>query len=299
MSESQRLIAVFGATGAQGGSVVNALHERGTFRVRALTRKPENYAGVADEVVLADLDRPETLPAAFAGAHGVFLVTNFWEPGTDEIGQGAAAVTAAKEAGVSHFVWSTLANVEALSDGRYTVEHFTHKAQVDALVRDAGFPSYTFVQPPFYFENLSTHMAPQALPDGRRGWALPLPSSARVVHAGSVGDVGGVVAGAFENPDRVGDGAYVSSAAAALSFDDIVAILNSQGHDLVYQEVPGQAFATFFPGAAEIAQMMAYWQEFTYLGPDADAKIALGHEITTAPITDFATWAKVNMPVTT
>jgi uncharacterized protein YbjT (DUF2867 family) len=77
MSDSRSLIAVVGATGSQGGGVVRALQERGTFRVRALTRNPETYAGPADEVALADLARPDTLADAFGGAHGVFLVTNF------------------------------------------------------------------------------------------------------------------------------------------------------------------------------------------------------------------------------
>ena len=91
-SNSKKLIAVIGATGQQGGAVVRALQAQGQFKVRALTRHPDKHRGLADEVVEADLDRPETLKAAFAGAHGVFLVTNFWEPGTDERKQATAAV---------------------------------------------------------------------------------------------------------------------------------------------------------------------------------------------------------------
>ena len=74
---NEKLIAVIGATGQQGGGVVRALQASGQFRVRALTRDPAKHRGLADEVVAADLDRPETLKAAFEGAHGVFLVTNF------------------------------------------------------------------------------------------------------------------------------------------------------------------------------------------------------------------------------
>src|SRR6266853_1080120 len=98
-SNRRKLIAVIGATGQQGGAVVRALQAQGQFKVRALTRNPGKHRGLADEVVAADLDRPETLEAAFAGAHGVFLVTNFWEQGTDELKQATAAVRAAKEAG--------------------------------------------------------------------------------------------------------------------------------------------------------------------------------------------------------
>src|ERR1700754_4611639 len=104
MSNTQKLIAVVGATGQQGGAVVRALQASGQFKVRALTRNPDKHPKLGDEVVLADFNRPETLQAAFAGAHGVFLVTNAWEEGTDETRQAAAAVNAAKAAGVQHFI---------------------------------------------------------------------------------------------------------------------------------------------------------------------------------------------------
>src|SRR6266850_2415731 len=114
-SNERKLIAVIGATGQQGGAVLSALQASGRFTVRALTRNPGKHRGLADEVVAADLNRPETLRAAFKGAHGVFLVTNFWEEGADELKQAIAAVRAAKEADVKHFIWSTLPNVEAIS----------------------------------------------------------------------------------------------------------------------------------------------------------------------------------------
>jgi len=83
------------------------------IKVRALTRNPDKHRDLAGEVVKTDLNRPETLEAAFEGAHGVFLVTNNWEQGTDEPKQATAAVRAAKDAGVKHFIWSTLPDVEA------------------------------------------------------------------------------------------------------------------------------------------------------------------------------------------
>jgi uncharacterized protein YbjT (DUF2867 family) len=82
---NKKLIAVVGATGQQGGAAVRALQAGDQFKVRALTRNPANHRELADEVIQADLNRPETLTAAFEGAHGVFLVTNFGEEGTDEI----------------------------------------------------------------------------------------------------------------------------------------------------------------------------------------------------------------------
>ena len=107
-SNDRKLIAVIGATGQQGGAVVRALQGRGQFKVRALTRNPGKHRGLAEEAVEADLDRPATLQGAFEGAYGVFLVTNFWETGTDELKQATAAIRAAKQAGVKHFIWSTL-----------------------------------------------------------------------------------------------------------------------------------------------------------------------------------------------
>src|SRR5467141_3694744 len=102
---NKKVVAVVGATGQQGGAVVRALQADKQFRVRAPTRNPDEHRELADEVVQADLNRPETLRAAFEGAHGVFLVTNPWGEGSDEVQQATAAVRAAKEAGVKHFIW--------------------------------------------------------------------------------------------------------------------------------------------------------------------------------------------------
>ena len=125
MSNTQKLIAVVGATGQQGGSVVRALRASGQFKVRALTRDPAKHPQLADQVVHADLSRPATLETAFAGAHGAFLVTNAWEPGSDELKQALTAVRAAKDAGVKHLIWSTLEDVRKeipLSDSDESVD---------------------------------------------------------------------------------------------------------------------------------------------------------------------------------
>ena len=296
MADDRPVIAVIGATGSQGGAVVRALTDQGAFRVRAVTRRPDSYTGSADEAVAADLSDPASLETAFAGAHGVFAVSTFMGPGSDEVTQGRNAVEAAVKAGVRHFVWSTLPDVEDLSDGEFEVPHFTNKAKVDAIVRAAGFQFFTFVEAPFYFENLATVMAPQALPDGRSGWALPIAADARVVHAGSITDLGGVVAGAFAHPDTVGAGTYLSSAAALMSFEDFADTLRDQGHAIAIVEVPPAVYATFFPGAEEMAQMMGYWVKHTYLGPTGDDAIAAARSVSTTPSTSFAVWAAEHMP---
>jgi uncharacterized protein YbjT (DUF2867 family) len=107
----KKIIVVVGATGLQGKGVVNALIKDGSIKVRAITRNANKYQGQADEVVQGDLTDLESLINAFKGAHGVFVVTNFWE-GADELVQGNTAVEAAKNANGNHFIWSTLPNVE-------------------------------------------------------------------------------------------------------------------------------------------------------------------------------------------
>jgi uncharacterized protein YbjT (DUF2867 family) len=146
---NKEVIAVVGATGQQGGAVVRAIRAGNQFKVRALTRNPAKRRELADEVVEADLNRPATLASAFHGAYGVFLVTNFQEHGAGELKQATAAVHAARDAGVKHFVWSTLPDVEAISKGKFHVPHFTGKAKVDRIVREAGFAKHTFVIAPF------------------------------------------------------------------------------------------------------------------------------------------------------
>lgn len=295
-TDNARLIAVIGASGQQGGSVVRALKAGGKFRVRALTRNPANYDGPADEVVAADLNRPETLAAAFEGAYGVFAVTNFWEEGgADEITQGEAAILAARQAGVEHFVWSTLPNVEAISGGKFDVPHFTDKAKVDALVAAAGFRYRSFVVAAFFYQNLTTVLAPQKQPDGSMGWTLPIDPAARGIHAADITELGRIVAGAFAAPEAAGGGQYLPLVGSLLSFNDIVATLNAQGHAFSFNQVPREAFATFFPGAAELAQMFGYFEEYTYLGSRSEDRIALANKVAGVPATDFATWARSNM----
>jgi uncharacterized protein YbjT (DUF2867 family) len=173
MSDTQKVIAVVGATGQQGGGVVRALQASGHFKVRALTRNPDKHPNLGDEVVLADFNRPETLKAAFAEVHGVFLVTNSWEAQAEEPKQALAAVNAARDSGVQHFIWSTLPNVEAITSGAIDVHHFTAKAKIEPIVSEAGFAYHTFVVAPFYYQNLIGRMAPQKQTGWRRGLGAP------------------------------------------------------------------------------------------------------------------------------
>jgi len=297
MSNTKRLIAVIGATGHQGGAVVRALQASGQFKVRALTRNPAKHPQLADEVVLADLDRPETLKVAFAGAHGVFLVTNAWEPGSDEGKQARAAVHAAKEASVQHFIWSTLPNVETISRGKLDVPHFTDKAKIDRIVREAGFAHHTFVIAPFFYQNLLGVMAPQKQADGAAGWALPLDPEQRVIHMGDITELGPIVVGAFAKPELAGRGEHLPLVGDFLSFNEVIATLNQQGHKFSFKRVPKELFAGWFPGAKEVAEMLAYFEAHTYLGADSRDAITLANGVAGRQPTKFAAWARANFAI--
>ena len=298
MSNTKKLIAVVGATGYQGGAVVRALQASGQFKVRALTRNPAKHPQLADEVVPADLNRPETLKAAFAGAHGVFLVTNAWEPGTDERKQALAAVHAAKDTGVQHFIWSTLPNVETISRGKFDVPHFTGKAKIDRIVSEAGFAHHTFVIAPFFYQNLLGVMAPQKQADGAVGWALPLDPEQRVIHMGDITELGHIVVGAFTQPEVAGHAEQLPLVGDFLSFNEVIATLNRHGHKFSFKRVPQELFAGWFPGAKEVAEMLAYFEAHTYLGADSRDAIALANRVAGRQPTKFAAWARANVAIT-
>ncbi len=288
-----KIIAVIGATGSQGKGVVNALIKEGSFKVRAITRNPDKYQGKADEAVHGDLTDLESLTRALKDVYGVFVVTNFWE-GADELAQGKTAVQAAKNAGVKHFVWSTLPNVEKISNGKFDVPHFTGKAKVDEVVKDAGFEYHTFVQPPFYFQNLTGMMGAHPQQDGSMGWTLPVDPAKKVIHMADVNDLGKVVAGAFLKPEKAGNGSYLALATELNSFNDILKTFNDNGKEYSFNQVPTEVFSGFFEGAGEIAQMLAYFEHYTYMGPNSDPKIQMAKDISTEPFTSLSEWIKLN-----
>ncbi len=295
MANENQIIVVLGATGQQGRGVVEALKSKTAYRVRAITRNPENYQGEADEVVAANLNEVDSLVKAFDGAYGVFVVTNFWEQGTDEISQAKNAITAAKAAGIKHFIWSTLPNVEEISGGKFHVPHFTDKAKVDELVAEANFQHHTFVVASFFYQNLTTNMAPQRMQDGTIGWALPISAKSKAIHMADISELGAAVAGAFLHPEKTGTGQYLPVVGDLMSFEEIISTLAAQGKTVTYQEVPADVFATFFPGADELGQMFAYFQSHTYMGNVlGDAHFELERDVAGRVPTSFADWAAKN-----
>ena len=153
-----QMILVTGATGAQGGTLIPLLLER-EFSVRALTRNPDKpsaraLAARGVEVVAGDLDDTASLHAACRGCYGVFAVQNFWEKGVGyerEIAQGKRLADAAHEAGVQHFLQTSVAGCDNAGD----VLHFHSKWEIEKHIRGLGLPC-TFLREVFFMENFSS-----------------------------------------------------------------------------------------------------------------------------------------------
>lgn len=289
----KKIIVVIGATGSQGKGVVNVLVNEGSFHVRAITRNPEKYSGKAQEAVYADLNDLQSLKDAFKDAYGVFAVTNFWE-GADEITQGKNAIDAAKATGVQHFIWSTLPDVEIISDAAFEVPHFTGKAKVDDLVKSAGFKYSTFVQPPFYYQNLVGVLGPQPKQDGTTGWTLPIDPTKKAIHMSDINDLGKVVAGAFSQPEKAGNGNYLALATELNSFNDIIKAYNTNGKEHSFSQVPAEIFSTFFEGAKELAEMFGYFEKHSYMGPGSELRVELAKDIAYGEFVSLQEWLRQN-----
>src|SRR5258707_9233598 len=143
---TKQVVAVLGGTGLQGGGVVDALTSAGKFGVRVASRNPASDAARAlaargVEVVKADLLDPGSLRSALEGAHGAFVVTNFWDPAqmTRETEIGTPAVKAARAAGVKHLIWSTLADSDDLTGGSLRAEFLSRKGRPPIKLTAAAY----------------------------------------------------------------------------------------------------------------------------------------------------------------
>jgi uncharacterized protein YbjT (DUF2867 family) len=275
-----KIIAVTGATGAQGGGLVHAIlaDPDGGFTARAITRNPDSDAASAlreqgAEVVRADLDDEASLRRAFAGAHGVFCMTNFWEHFSPEreLVQAGNLARAAASAGASHVVWSTLEDVRdyvpvgderiPTLDGRYKVPHMDAKGEANELFRQAGVPT-TYLYTSFYWDNMiSFGMGPVRDADGTLAITLPLAAAKLPSIAGS--DIGGCAYGIFR--DGAGwIGRSVGVAGGHLTGEELAAGLAvALGETVKYNCVAPETYRRFgFPGADELANMFQFDVEF-------------------------------------
>lgn len=306
----KKIIAVAGATGAQGGGLVRAIlaDPSGGFAVRALTRdtasaKAKELARLGAEVVAANIDDAASLKQAFQGAHGAYCVTFFWDHFSPEreMAQARAMAQAARDAGLSHVIWSTLEDSRRfvpLEDtrmptlqGKYKVPHFDAKGESDHFFSELGAPT-TFLLTSFYWENLIYFgMGPKKGSDGKL--ALTLPMGDKKLPGMTAEDIGKCAYGIFKRgPEYIGK--TVGVAGEHLTGAEMAAALGrALGQEVVYNYVPPEVYRTFgFPGADDLANMFQFNRDFAsaFCGArDLGVSRALNPELQT-----FAQWLAAN-----
>jgi uncharacterized protein YbjT (DUF2867 family) len=304
----KKVIAVIGATGAQGGGLVRAIaaDSSGEFSARAITRdasseKAEALKSLGVEVVQADLDDRASLESAFAGAYGVFGVTNFWEHFSPEkeIEQAGNIAAAAKTAGVTHVIWSTLEDTRLwvpLDDDRmptlnekWKVPHYDGKGEANSAF--AGLP-VTLLETSFYWENMIYFgMGPQRGEDG--SLAITFPIAEAHLSGMAAEDIGKAALGIFKAGDEY-IGKTVSIAGEhATGAEMAAALTDAFGEPVAYNAVSPEAYRGFgFPGAEDLGNMFQVTTEFeSEYGSkrDVDATRKLNPELK-----DFRGWLAEN-----
>jgi uncharacterized protein YbjT (DUF2867 family) len=277
---AKKIIAVVGATGAQGGGLIRAILKdpSGEFSARAITRdvnseKARALAQLGAEVVAGDVDDEASLKRAFAGAHGAYCVTFFWAHFSPERekAEAAAMARAAKETGVSHVIWSTLEDTRErvpLSDprmptlqGSYKVPHFDAKGEANAEFTRLGVPT-TFLLTSFYWDNLIYFgMGPRKGDDGKLVFALPMGD--KKLPGIAAEDIGKCAYGIFKRAKEfVGRtvgiaGEHPTGAQMAASLGRAI------GQPVSYYPVPFDAYRNLgFPGADDLGNMFQYKHDF-------------------------------------
>jgi uncharacterized protein YbjT (DUF2867 family) len=276
----KKVIAVVGATGAQGGGLVRAIlsDKRGEFTARAITRdassaKAKALAALGAEVVAASVDDIESLKRAFAGAYGAYCVTFFWDHFSPEkeLEHARNMALAAKDAGVRHVIWSTLEDTRRwipLSDdrmptlmGKYKVPHFDAKGEADHFFTDAGVPT-TFLLTSFYWDNL-IHFGSGPKRDSSGKLAFTLPMGDKKLPGIAAEDIGKCAYGIF----RAGQeyiGKTVAIAGDHPTGAEMAAELQKAlGQPVYYNCVEPAVFRSFgFPGAEDLGNMFQFYRDF-------------------------------------
>jgi uncharacterized protein YbjT (DUF2867 family) len=276
----KKIIAVVGATGAQGGGMARAIlaDPKGGFAARALTRKTDSdkaraLAKQGAEVVAADLDDLESLKRAFAGAYGAFCLTNYWElfSPEKELAQARNLAQAAKAAGVRHVIWSTLENTRQwvpLSDnrmptlmGKYKVPHFDAKGEADEEFKKAGVPT-TWLLTSFYWDNfIYFGSGPKKGPDGKL--ALTLPMGDKKLPGMAAEDIGKCAYGIFKRGSEF-IGKKVGIAGGHLTGEQMAAAMSKAlGQEVRYNAVSPEVYRGLgFPGADDLGNMFQFKRDF-------------------------------------
>jgi uncharacterized protein YbjT (DUF2867 family) len=266
----QKIIAVLGATGAQGGGLVRAIlaDRDGGFTARAITRNTDSdaaraLAALGAEVVAGDSDNPAGLDKAFAGAHGAFCVTNFWEHFSVDR-EGAQATNMARATRRAGLQLEDTRKLVPLDDarlptlqGKYKCPHFDSKGQMDEVfAAEAGPTSYMLVA--FYWENLIHFgMAPRRRTDGVLELAMPL-GGAKLPGI-ATGDIGKCAYGIFRR-GAAAAGQRFGISGENLSGEEMAAKLSrALGQPVEFRGVPFDVYRGLgFPGAEDLGNMFQY-----------------------------------------
>ena len=305
-----KVIAVVGATGAQGGGLVRAIlaDKAGGFTARAITRnagsdKAQALKQLGAEVVPADLDDAASVKRAFDGAYGAFCVTNFWEHFSPEKEQAQARnmAQAAKAAGLKHVIWSTLEDVRRwvpLSDNRmptlhnkWKVPHFDGKGEVDHVFTESGVPT-TLLLTSFYWDNfIHFGMGPKPNPDGTL--AITMPMGDQKMPGIAAADIGACAYAIFKAGSQY-FGKTVGISGDHLSGSEMAAAFTKAlGRKVVYNEVTPEAYRGFgFPGADDLGNMFQFYRDFA-----TDFRKPRGVEATRAlnpKLQSFEAWLAAN-----
>lgn len=254
-------ILVSGATGQQGGSVIDALVGSG-HTIVGMTRNPDSekaqaLAGRGVTVVEGNLQDGSGLKDALQRVDSFFLMTTPFEAGVEaEAQQGLNAIDAAKEAGIKHVVFSSVAD----ADRETGIPHFDSKYKVEQHLRASGVP-FTIVAPAFFYDNM---LAPFVLPGLREGTlAQAMPAEVRLQSV-SVRNIGEFAALALLNPDRF-LGKRINIAGDELTGPEYAQDIGRVSRrDIGYFEVPLDQVRA---GSEDMAQMYDW---FTRVGYSAD-----------------------------
>ena len=276
----KKIIAVLGATGAQGGGLVRAIlsDPNGGFAARAITRdvNSENAKALAKlgaAVVAADVDDAASLRRAFDGAYGAFCVTFYWAHFSPEKEKEEAhgMATAAKQSAIQHVIWSTLEDTRKwvpLSDnrmptlmGHYKVPHFDGKGESDKFFTELGVPT-TFLLTSFYWDNfIHFGSGPKKGPDGK--FALIFPMGDKKLPGIAAEDIGKCAYGIFKRGNEF-IGKTVGIAGEHLTgFQMAAALTLALGQEVRYNSVPPDVYRGFgFPGADDMGNMFQFKRDF-------------------------------------
>ena len=305
----KKVIAVVGATGAQGGGLARSILDdpHGTLTCRALTRNPGSDAARAlaergAEVVRTDLDDQDSLTRAFEGAYGAYCMTNFFEhfSADKELEQASNLARAARAAGIRHAIWSTQEDTRhwfPLEDdrmptlqGKYKVPNFDAKGEANRLFTDNGVPT-TFLLTSFFWDNFLGIATPVRGDDGVLEVTLAM-GDKKTPGIGAE-DVGRCAHGIFKGGDELAGETVGISGEHLTAAEMAVALSDALGEEVRYNDVPPDVFRSFpFPGVDLAANT---WQFVAETNEEYCARRDIGFSRSLNPrLQTFAEWLSTN-----